>query len=131
IAYRPEETSASPGEAPAPAPAPVEPDPGQHALLESIARELTTAELLHARVSPPQPRRPRSALAAPPEPPRDELERALAALCEEVLGVDGIGVNDDLFLDFGADSLAGLRIAARIREALKRPVQTVTVLEAR
>jgi FkbH-like protein len=133
LTFRPEEAKPSAAsDAPAPLPSPaVEPQPRHHALLARIARELTTAEQLHARVCPPRPRRPRPEHAPKPLLPRDELERQVAALCEEVLDVGPIGVLDDLFLDFGADSLAGLRIAARIRAELKRSVQTVTVLEAR
>ncbi|MER7167890.1 amino acid adenylation domain-containing protein [Micromonospora sp. NPDC000207] len=42
---------------------------------------------------------------------RNATERRLAEIWERVLGVDRIGMDDDL-LDLGADSLSGLRVAA-------------------
>ncbi|WP_179379314.1 non-ribosomal peptide synthetase/type I polyketide synthase [Jannaschia marina] len=45
-------------------------------------------------------------------PPATDLERDLLAIWQEVLGVDGIGTEDDLF-ELGADSLSIFRIAAR------------------
>ncbi len=43
--------------------------------------------------------------------PRNATERRLAEIWERVLGIDRIGVHDDL-LDLGADSLSGLRVVA-------------------
>jgi thioesterase domain-containing protein/acyl carrier protein len=53
--------------------------------------------------------------------PRNEVEREIALLCAEILGVDRVGVHDD-FLDLGADSLITLRITDRVRQALGREV---------
>lgn len=46
--------------------------------------------------------------------PRNDVERRVAAICAEVLGVERVGVRDDLF-DLGADSLVTLRIMDRLR----------------
>jgi amino acid adenylation domain-containing protein len=50
-------------------------------------------------------------------PPRTPAERELAAIWEEVLGVSGIGVEDDFF-DLGGHSLLATRLASRIRASL-------------
>jgi acyl carrier protein len=66
----------------------------------------------------------RAALPAPCERPRiatayaepeTDLERAVASLWEEVLGVENIGVNDNFF-DLGGDSLLGMRLMAALQD---------------
>ncbi|MFL5542407.1 MAG: amino acid adenylation domain-containing protein, partial [Longimicrobiaceae bacterium] len=69
----------------------------------------------------------RRALPAPPEPPdeveadfvapRTETEAQVAAAWVEVLGVERVGVDDDVFL-LGAHSLAVTQVAARLRARL-------------
>ncbi|MFJ3601103.1 MULTISPECIES: phosphopantetheine-binding protein [unclassified Streptomyces] len=54
---------------------------------------------------------------APYEPPRDELEKQVAKIVAEVLGVDRVG-RDDSFYDFGGTSLQAIRICARIERGL-------------
>ena len=49
--------------------------------------------------------------------PRNPTEEVLAAIWGEVLGVARIGIHDDLFA-LGAHSLAAMRVAARLREAM-------------
>ncbi|MBB5078728.1 non-ribosomal peptide synthetase [Nonomuraea endophytica] len=51
------------------------------------------------------------------EAPRDELERALAALWAEALGLPEVGRDQDFFL-LGGDSLLVTKLAGRIRETL-------------
>ncbi|MFC5288832.1 non-ribosomal peptide synthase/polyketide synthase [Actinokineospora guangxiensis] len=48
--------------------------------------------------------------------PRTETERVLARVWAEVLGLPRVGVHDNFFL-LGGDSILGLRVAARAREA--------------
>ncbi|MFI6532114.1 amino acid adenylation domain-containing protein [Nonomuraea sp. NPDC050547] len=55
--------------------------------------------------------------AAAGEAPRDELERGLAALWAEVLGLPEVGRDQDFFL-LGGDSLLVTKLAGRIRETL-------------
>jgi FkbH-like protein len=101
------------------------------ALFARLARELHTAEQIQALVQPPRGQAPRPEGAPPPVLPRDARERALVRLVEEVIGVHPIGVTDDLFLDFGADSLAGVRLAKAIGLELGHRVEVAAVLEAR
>ncbi len=49
--------------------------------------------------------------------PRDQRERALAALFGEILGVARVGV-DDGFFDLGGHSLSAMRLVARVRAEL-------------
>lgn len=104
---------------------------GQAEVIATIAAEFGTAEAIAARVSPAVPRRARPKGAPAPVAPRDEAERAVAAIVAEVLNVAEVGVTDDLFLDLGADSLQAVAIAARAGAILGREVQVVTVQEAR
>ena len=54
--------------------------------------------------------------AAAKVPPRTPVERELAAIWEEVLGVSGLGIEDDFF-ELGGHSLLATRLASRIRHA--------------
>ena len=54
--------------------------------------------------------------------PSTGLERALARIWQEVLGVDAIGVQDDFF-DLGGHSLSATRAIARIRRELSTPIE--------
>ncbi|RSD12022.1 non-ribosomal peptide synthetase [Amycolatopsis eburnea] len=49
--------------------------------------------------------------------PRNDRERLVADVWAEVLGVDRVGADDDFF-DLGGDSLRGIRVVARLRDAL-------------
>src|SRR5579859_2929177 len=52
-------------------------------------------------------------LATPFVPPTSDLERALARIWEEAVGVRPVGLDDDFF-ELGGDSLRALQVAARI-----------------
>ena len=123
----------SAGAPPAPAEGGGKPAPaaiGQNAIIESIARELTSAGALLARVAPVAAKKPRPPLPRARVAPRTDAERAIAAICEEALGMAPLGVTDDLFLELGADSFTAVRIAAAMRGTLGRDVQVVTLQEA-
>ena len=47
--------------------------------------------------------------------PRDDVERGVLAIWSEVLGREDVGPEDDFF-DLGGESLALLRVAARLYE---------------
>ncbi|MEI5103013.1 SDR family NAD(P)-dependent oxidoreductase [Streptomyces sp. PmtG] len=70
-------------------------------------REETDAE-------PPRTRYPRPELPVPFETPGSADEEAIAEIWSDILGVDGIGVNDDFF-QLGGHSLAAVRMMTRIR----------------
>jgi acyl carrier protein len=55
--------------------------------------------------------------AASRSPPRDDTERAVAGVWQEILGLDALGIDDDFF-DLGGHSLLATRIVARLREDL-------------
>jgi amino acid adenylation domain-containing protein len=56
--------------------------------------------------------------------PKNELERSIAAVWRELLGVDRVGVEDNFF-DLGAHSLLMVRAHARLREALGRELTVI------
>ncbi|MFF8839338.1 amino acid adenylation domain-containing protein [Streptomyces sp. NPDC015130] len=58
---------------------------------------------------------PEAAPRADGRAPRDERERELCAIFAEVLGIPGIGVDDDFFV-LGGDSLTSITVATRARE---------------
>ncbi|HSK75059.1 MAG TPA: amino acid adenylation domain-containing protein [Thermoanaerobaculia bacterium] len=51
-------------------------------------------------------------------PPETDLEREIAAVWQEVLGVDRVGVHDNFF-EIGGHSLLLVRLLSRLQEALK------------
>ncbi len=77
----------------------------------------------------PLPGRARPAVATPFAPPRDEIERLLSVVWATVLDLEEVGI-DDQFLELGGDSLAAMRIAARVMEVARVEVPMSTLLEA-
>jgi hypothetical protein len=59
----------------------------------------------------------RQSLSAPYVAPRNDLERALAGIWQESLGVAEIGVMDDFF-ELGGYSLLAIEIGAQIRKQM-------------
>jgi amino acid adenylation domain-containing protein len=78
----------------------------------------------------------RRALPAPPSAdptdeyvaPRTPVERMVAAIWAEVLGVERVGVHDDFFALDG-NSLVALRLLARVREATGETVSVASLLQ--
>ncbi len=62
-------------------------------------------------------------------PPRDELERELAGIWEDLLRVP-VGVTDDFFA-LGGHSLLAVRLASRIEARFGRPMPIATLFERR
>ena len=48
--------------------------------------------------------------------PRTELERRVAGIWKEVLGVQSLGINDN-FMELGGDSLRATQVVSRLRDA--------------
>ncbi len=59
-------------------------------------------------------------------PPRNGIERQLADIWQELLGIEPIGIHDDFF-DLGGDSLLGTQIISRVRDRfdLDLPVKSL------
>ncbi len=73
---------------------------------------------------------PRPALATAYVKPQSDLERSIAAVWQEILGVDPVGLHDNFF-ELGGNSLAGLRLVQRLRERLGGAgLSEVTLYEA-
>ncbi|MCH0568879.1 alpha/beta fold hydrolase [Streptomyces sp. MUM 136J] len=70
----------------------------------------------------------RPALDCPYAAPRTSLERDLVQHWQEVLGLEGIGVEDNFF-DLGGDSLLALQLASRVRSALGRTFTVAALVE--
>ncbi|MBW8485474.1 non-ribosomal peptide synthetase [Actinomadura parmotrematis] len=63
---------------------------------------------------------PKPEITAPTAPyrePRDDRERAIAAVFAELLGRDRVGIDDDFF-EHGGNSLIATRVVSRVRRAL-------------
>jgi phthiocerol/phenolphthiocerol synthesis type-I polyketide synthase E len=92
--------------------------PGDFARLRELARSVTPEVLAQelAEVAPPDSH-PRPELDTPYVAPRTDEERAVAAVWQEVLGVEPVGVDDDFFA-LGGHSLAAVQISTRIRSQL-------------
>ncbi|MEM8932606.1 MAG: beta-ketoacyl synthase N-terminal-like domain-containing protein, partial [Acidobacteriota bacterium] len=61
--------------------------------------------------------------------PRTDLERDIAALWEEMLGVERVGIHDDYF-ELGGSSLLAVRLASRLSTQLEREVSPHILLDA-
>ncbi|MEU9999822.1 amino acid adenylation domain-containing protein [Streptomyces sp. NPDC050848] len=102
--------------------------PDAEALLGALAEALpaamvpTAVTTLDALPLSPSGKLDQNALPSPSvapraggRPPRDERERALCEIFTDVLGLPGIGADDDFFM-LGGDSLSSISVATRARE---------------
>jgi acyl carrier protein len=55
------------------------------------------------------------------EPPGTPVEEILAGIWREVLQVERVGVHDNFF-DLGGDSISGMRVISRVRQAFEVPI---------
>ena len=76
----------------------------------------------------PAPEQPRRSADEAFTPPRSELERTVASVWREVLGVEQVGV-DDNFFDLGGHSLLMIKANSRLREILKREISMVDMFQ--
>jgi amino acid adenylation domain-containing protein len=74
-----------------------------------------------ARLQLPEPSNARPDLEPPFVAPRNEAERKIAAIWEQVLEVKGIGVNDNFF-ELGGDSLMALQMTLDVENAISKTV---------
>ncbi|HKC23949.1 MAG TPA: amino acid adenylation domain-containing protein, partial [Thermoanaerobaculia bacterium] len=61
--------------------------------------------------------------------PGDDIERRLAAVWEQVLGVSPVGLDDDYF-ELGGHSLLAVRLFAEIEKAFSRALPLATIFQA-
>jgi acyl-coenzyme A synthetase/AMP-(fatty) acid ligase/acyl carrier protein len=76
----------------------------------------------------PPPGQARPAVATPFTPSRDEIERLIAVVWATMLGLEEVGI-DDQFLELGGDSLAAMRIAARVMQVARVELPMSALLE--
>ena len=100
---------------------------GRSARYARLATELTSgpAVMQALRASRRALRSPAGASA----PPRTATERALVVLWEELLGVSGIGIDDDFFL-LGGSSLLAARMVAELAHRRGVVVPLTTIVES-
>ncbi|RAV13514.1 non-ribosomal peptide synthetase [Mycolicibacterium sp. GF69] len=73
---------------------------------------------------------PEPVIAATPfREPQTRMERVVADIFAEVLGVDRVGIDDDFFA-LGGDSLIAIRVSARLQAALDREVPVRYLFDA-
>ncbi|GAA2586109.1 hypothetical protein GCM10010399_15170 [Dactylosporangium fulvum] len=82
--------------------------PDRWITLDSLPRT-PTGKIDRRSLPPPVADRP-----GPSAPPRTDAEQLIADIWAEVLGLDGVGVDDDFFA-LGGHSLLAVRVAARLR----------------
>lgn len=73
-------------------------------------------------------RQPRPNFSTPYEPGQTETQRQLLAICESLLGIDGLGINDDFFEAGGHSLMLGI-LLAQIQETFSVTVSFVTLME--
>ncbi|MFE0019384.1 amino acid adenylation domain-containing protein [Amycolatopsis sp. NPDC059021] len=97
--------------------------PARFVLVPALPR---TASGKVDRLALPDPDSARPELGSRFVAPRTELERAIAAVWCQVLGVDRVGVSDDFF-DLGGHSLLAAHVVARLRTQhdLKVPLRAI------
>jgi hypothetical protein len=61
--------------------------------------------------------------------PRNETERLLAGIWEEVLGIDRVGVHDD-FTELGGHSLLAIQVLSRVRQAATTDLPLRAIFDA-
>ncbi|EPX59032.1 Long-chain-fatty-acid--CoA ligase [Cystobacter fuscus DSM 2262] len=80
------------------------------------------------RTALPLPDNARPALEATYVRPSNDLEQLIAAVWQEVLQLDKVGVNDNFF-DLGGHSLLAAQVRHKLEEQLKRDISLVQLLQ--
>jgi phthiocerol/phenolphthiocerol synthesis type-I polyketide synthase E len=94
--------------------------------LERNASSLVLEELERAQA--PRDSHPRPMLANAYAPPQSDVERRIAAVWQELLGIDQVGLHDNFF-DLGGNSLMAIRIISRLKAELGVDVSEVSLFE--
>ena len=93
-----------------------------------IGRQLEAAATRARATEVPAPVAPRPPLAVPYVAPRSDVQRAIRDVWARVLGIRGIGI-DDNFFDLGGDSLLAVSVAERITGELGISVPAAALYE--
>ncbi len=75
-----------------------------------------------------KPKHPRPSLVTAYAAPRNETEKKLADIWQEVLGIDQVGIHDNFF-ELGGDSLLITRIHSKFRESLHSDLSIASLLQ--
>jgi acyl transferase domain-containing protein len=97
-------------------------------LAERLAQWVSGGDA-NAPARPASDRFPRPELSQPFVPPTGQRERRLAAVWENVLGIDGIGARDN-FADLGGTSLMALQMVKQVQKEFGLAVTAVSLFEA-
>jgi amino acid adenylation domain-containing protein/non-ribosomal peptide synthase protein (TIGR01720 family) len=92
-------------------------------------RPLSSMDLLGEARPAPAPAPAPTALKASDRVPTTRVEKIVAGIYAQVLGVDSVGV-DESFFDLGGDSLSAMRAVAAINAALEINLAVHTLLDA-
>ena len=108
-------------------------DAGQYvvsagSLPERLARQAWPADRQRSPAPVPAGIHDRPVLGQDYVAPTTDLQRGIASVWEEVLGVAHIGLNDNLF-ELGGNSLLGLRIVSRLQRKLNISVPVTALFE--
>jgi amino acid adenylation domain-containing protein/non-ribosomal peptide synthase protein (TIGR01720 family) len=72
---------------------------------------------------------PRPSMSSAYAAPATDIERALAGIFADVLGIDNVGVHDD-FSELGGDSLMAVRVVSRVRDLLGRELEVRALFDS-
>lgn len=75
-----------------------------------------------------KPKHPRPSLVTAYAAPRNETEKKLTEIWQEVLGIDQVGIYDNFF-ELGGDSLLITRIHSKFRESLHSDLSIASLLQ--
>jgi acyl transferase domain-containing protein len=79
--------------------------------------------------NPPVSLHPRPNLLNVYAAPRDDTERTMVAIWQDLLGIEQVGIYDDFF-ELGGHSLLATRLVSRVRDALGRELSLETLFAA-
>ena len=101
--------------------------PSAIVLLESLP--LTTNGKIDRKALPRPDDRSQVEMTTAYVEPQSELERTIAAIWSELLGVEKVGLNDDFF-DLGGHSLLAIQLLSRIRDGLQVEISVKAFFES-
>lgn len=97
-------------------------------VFDSIARDLTNAKTIFTRIQQfvLGQQKPRLVLG---DLPRTEVERTIAQVWSEILGLSRIGIQENFF-ELGGTSLKAVQVASQLKKALKTDLSAVAIFES-